>query len=64
MNVNVLRDNPKWYWYLPFAAVSLLITFLAYIAYQFFEQHKNVIGKFRSLLDRTKKSPAKGAANV
>ncbi|KAL5338939.1 hypothetical protein BJX70DRAFT_398140 [Aspergillus crustosus] len=45
MNIDVLRDSPRWCWYLPFAAVSLVITFSSYFVYQYLEQRTNGRGR-------------------
>ncbi|KAL3440400.1 hypothetical protein BJX65DRAFT_314820 [Aspergillus insuetus] len=64
MNVNVLRDNPGWYWYLPFAAVSLGLTLFTYVVYRYREQQKGGKWKFPWHLRQRKEGSLKGEPNV
>ncbi|KAL3455729.1 hypothetical protein BJX64DRAFT_271823 [Aspergillus heterothallicus] len=64
MNVNILRDNPAWYWYLPFAAVSVGVTVSTYLIYQDFEEQIRVNGKRKWPFPWRNESPAIGETNV
>lgn len=39
MNVDILKHNPAWWWYLPLAAVTTLLTFAVWII---FKRNKSV----------------------
>ncbi|KAF6223158.1 hypothetical protein HO173_013258 [Letharia columbiana] len=55
MNVDVLKSNPAWWWYLPFATLTTLLTFVVWIV---FKRNKTLEGsletRFRWLFQRPK----------
>jgi Mg2+ and Co2+ transporter CorA len=35
MNVDLLKDNPDWRWYVPFGGAFLIITFVIWLIFKF-----------------------------
>ncbi|KAF2807556.1 uncharacterized protein BDZ99DRAFT_465386, partial [Mytilinidion resinicola] len=61
MNIDLLKSNPGWWWYLPFAVGTMILTFTVWIIFKRSENLENrIAGKFRWLVKQEPWDEEKG----